>query len=140
MIFRTEIGNLNFPFKLSYDNKISFIGSCFSDNIGEKLKGLGFDVLSNPFGVVYNPYSAYKQLRRIIDLKIPADSEYKQKGELRFSENTDADKEIKLKLEEIKKAPRVYARRLSDLRLPKHHLGIRLPMARDTKIMLFVTL
>jgi len=81
MIFRTEIGNLNFPFKLSYDNKISFIGSCFSDNIGEKLKGLGFDVLSNPFGVVYNPYSAYKQLRRIIDLKIPADSEYKQKGE-----------------------------------------------------------
>lgn len=81
MIFRTEIGNLNFPLKLSYDNKISFIGSCFSDNIGEKLKGLGFDVLSNPFGVVYNPYSVYKQMERIIDLKIPSENEYKQKGE-----------------------------------------------------------
>lgn len=81
MIFRTEIKDLNFPFKLSYEDKIFLIGSCFSDNIGEKIKDLGFNVLSNPFGVVYNPYSVYKQLGRIIDLNMPADNEFRQKGE-----------------------------------------------------------
>lgn len=81
MIFRTEINDLNFPFKLSYQDKIFLIGSCFSDNIGEKIKDLGFNVLSNPFGVVYNPYSVYKQLGRIIDLDIPAEIEFRQKGE-----------------------------------------------------------
>lgn len=81
MIFRTEINDLNFPFELSYNDKISLIGSCFSDNIGIKLKNLGFKVLSNPFGVVYNPYSVYKQIERIIELKIPQVNEYKQKGE-----------------------------------------------------------
>jgi hypothetical protein len=81
MIFRTEINDLNFPFELSYNDTISLIGSCFSDNIGNKLKNLGFKVLSNPFGVVYNPYSVYKQIERIIELKIPQVNEYKQKGE-----------------------------------------------------------
>jgi hypothetical protein len=81
MVFRTEINHINFPFELSYSDKIFLIGSCFSDSIGDKLKDLAFDILSNPFGVVYNPYSVYIQLGRIIDLKIPTDNEYKHKGE-----------------------------------------------------------
>lgn len=81
MIFRTEINDINFPFKLSYEDKIFLIGSCFSDNIGEKIKDLGFNVLSNPFGVVYNPYSVYKQLGRIVDLNMPGDNEFRQNGE-----------------------------------------------------------
>lgn len=38
---------------------------------------------------------------RFVQMKL---GDYEQKGELKFSENTDADKEIKLKLEEIKKS------------------------------------
>ena len=38
------------------------IGSCFSEEIGSKLSNSKFNVLSNPFGTIYNPYSIFKLL------------------------------------------------------------------------------
>ncbi|MCB9196049.1 MAG: GSCFA domain-containing protein [Flavobacteriales bacterium] len=46
--------------KLNYSTRMVTIGSCFSDNIGEKLSESRFDVVSNPFGVVFNPISIAK--------------------------------------------------------------------------------
>lgn len=42
------------------------LGSCFSDNIGGKLKDFGFDVCVNPFGTLYNPASISAAIRRLI--------------------------------------------------------------------------
>jgi len=55
---------------LDYQNKGLLIGSCFSENIGNKLGENLFDIDTNPFGVIYNPLSMAKALARIIDLKL----------------------------------------------------------------------
>ena len=47
----------SFPFKISYRDKILFIGSCFSEEIGNKMIDLKFDVLQNPNGILYDPES-----------------------------------------------------------------------------------
>lgn len=57
MKFRTEIDINPFHQKINHQKSILFIGSCFSNNIGNKLIPLKFPVLINPFGVVYNPIS-----------------------------------------------------------------------------------
>ena len=47
----------DYPFKISYEDKILFIGSCFSEEIGNKLKELKLNVLQNPNGILYDPLS-----------------------------------------------------------------------------------
>ena len=55
------------PIKLDYSTPAFFIGSCFSDNISDKLFEHKFNVLNNPFGVLYNPYSIQTALRLIMN-------------------------------------------------------------------------
>src|SRR6266487_2785423 len=50
------------PDKISYKNKILLIGSCFSLEIGSKLKELKFTVLQNPNGILYDPVSIGQSL------------------------------------------------------------------------------
>lgn len=42
---------------LKYSDKIMFLGSCFAENIGNKLHKNRFRVDLNPFGILYNPLS-----------------------------------------------------------------------------------
>ena len=51
---------------ISYNDKITMLGSCFSDNIGRQLADFGFDVCVNPFGTLYNPVSILKSIKRLI--------------------------------------------------------------------------
>ncbi|MBO5193582.1 MAG: GSCFA domain-containing protein, partial [Bacteroidales bacterium] len=50
---------------ISYSDRMMLLGSCFSDNIGGLLRDYGFDVLTNPFGTLYNPVSVTNSLKRI---------------------------------------------------------------------------
>ncbi len=68
--FRTEIFLKKSSFLIDYLTKSFFIGSCFSDNIGNILKDLKFPVVLNPFGVLYNPVSVKNALMAIIDKKV----------------------------------------------------------------------
>ncbi|MBO4664594.1 MAG: GSCFA domain-containing protein [Bacteroidaceae bacterium] len=54
-------------FKISADDKVLFLGSCFADSVGEKFVRGGFDVLVNPFGTLYNPMSIAELLLRCVD-------------------------------------------------------------------------
>lgn len=65
--FRTEIKPKSSENKITYDSKVLLVGSCFSDNIGEKLANYKFKVLNNPFGVLYNPYSIYNSLNILLN-------------------------------------------------------------------------
>lgn len=65
----------SFPLHISYQNKILFIGSCFSENIGNKLSRLKFDVLQNPNGILYDPISISDALFSWIENK-PFDEKY----------------------------------------------------------------
>ncbi len=64
----------SFPFKISYTDKILFIGSCFSEEIGNKMIDLKFDVLQNPNGILYDPISITDALFSYIENK-PFDEE-----------------------------------------------------------------
>ena len=52
-----------------YDDSIILCGSCFVENIGKKLENSCFNVLINPFGILFNPYSLTKSIENIIDNK-----------------------------------------------------------------------
>jgi hypothetical protein len=64
--FRTKVDVKPFPFGINYITPTMFLGSCFSENIGNMLATRKFPVLVNPFGVVYNPQSVGLVLNRII--------------------------------------------------------------------------
>jgi hypothetical protein len=47
-------------FNITPDQKLFFWGSCFSENISQRLNSLGFNVLSNSHGIIFNPVSLQK--------------------------------------------------------------------------------
>ena len=58
------------PVKISYSDKIFFIGSCFSEEIGTQMQNLKFNVLQNPNGILYDPVSISSALNSYIQNKI----------------------------------------------------------------------
>ena len=56
--------------KISYSDKIFFIGSCFSEEIGKQMQNLKFNVLQNPNGILYDPVSISSALDSYIQNKI----------------------------------------------------------------------
>lgn len=54
-------------FEISHQSEILLIGSCFSENIGSKLKNNKFLVNANPFGILYNPLSIFNVVKRLLD-------------------------------------------------------------------------
>ncbi len=53
--------------KITHQQSLLFIGSCFSEHISHQLSALKFQVSSNPFGIVFNPKSIELLLIRIIE-------------------------------------------------------------------------
>ena len=47
---------------MSHDDLFLFMGSCFSENISEKMRESGFMSLSNPLGIMYNAASIERSL------------------------------------------------------------------------------
>lgn len=71
--FRTSIKVQSTPM-IDHQSKIITMGSCFSDNIGEKLAASKIETLVNPFGTTYNPMSIqYGLLAAINRLKPESD-------------------------------------------------------------------
>ena len=70
MPFFTEIRIPEFPDKLDYSKRTMFLGSCFSNNIGQKLLDLKFQVDMNPFGILYNPESIANSLKILLDKRV----------------------------------------------------------------------
>jgi hypothetical protein len=59
-----------YPFSLSYKDKILLVGSCFSEDIGNKMLNLKFDVLQNPNGILYDPQSIADAVFTYVENKI----------------------------------------------------------------------
>jgi len=56
-------------YKISYTDKILFVGSCFTEEIGKLMQELKFDVLRNPNGILYDPFSIATALDSYIENK-----------------------------------------------------------------------
>jgi len=67
MKLQTEIPLRPEESQIDYSSKILLLGSCFSENIGEKFDYYKFQNLQNPFGVIFNPISIEKLIIRAID-------------------------------------------------------------------------
>ena len=70
MRFFTEIQIPEFPRQIDYSKSMMFLGSCFSENIGQKLIDLKFDVDMNPFGILYNPESIANSLKILLEKRV----------------------------------------------------------------------
>lgn len=70
MSFFTEIKIPEFPWKMDYSKSMMFFGSCFSENISQKLIDLKFNVDLNPFGILYNPVSIANSLKMLLEKRI----------------------------------------------------------------------
>ena len=65
MNLQTEIKIQPMDQAIAYGDGLIFLGSCFADEVGTLCRGLGFDALVNPFGVLYNPASIAQSLERL---------------------------------------------------------------------------
>ncbi len=57
---------------ISHDWKVITLGSCFAEVLGRQLSDFKFDVLTNPFGTLFNPSSIAKLLRLSLLNELPA--------------------------------------------------------------------
>ena len=69
MKFRTEIEAAPLAEGLEYGAKIFALGSCFAENISERLKRAKFSIASNPFGILFNPASIAAAIDRLVDAR-----------------------------------------------------------------------
>jgi hypothetical protein len=70
MNFRTIINVEQSPLKISYSDKVMFVGSCFASYMGEQMQLGKMPVMINPAGTVYNPVSVLNTLENLISGKI----------------------------------------------------------------------
>ena len=67
MQFRTQIPIPKSNFPIDYNSKIVSLGSCFAENMAEKLDYYKFQNNCNPFGIIFNPVSIEKMIYRIVN-------------------------------------------------------------------------
>lgn len=63
MKFRTEIDIAPLHTRISYENRTLALGSCFAEQIGDRLARAKFRVTVNPTGILFNPLSIVEALR-----------------------------------------------------------------------------
>lgn len=69
MKWRTELTAQKSALQIDYSTPILAIGSCFAENMGEKLQKLRFPIHINPFGILYNPMSIADCLMYLVEKK-----------------------------------------------------------------------
>jgi GSCFA family len=69
MNFHLEFTPKQFTTTIRHQHKLLLVGSCFTENIGTKLKQHKFAVLENPNGILFNPISIAKSVYSYITNK-----------------------------------------------------------------------
>lgn len=67
--FHTTIEIPKFNWETGYLKKNIFMGSCFTENVGNRMAALKYDVDINPFGILYNPISVANGIRILLHEK-----------------------------------------------------------------------
>ena len=66
MDFRTEVNIEKADFEIQPSDRLLFVGSCFADHLGNRFVENRFRAMVNPYGVMYNPTSAYHSVDRYL--------------------------------------------------------------------------
>ncbi|QGY43569.1 GSCFA domain protein [Maribellus comscasis] len=65
--FQTVVEIPSYNRKTSYSKKNVFLGSCFTENVGNKMADLKYNVDINPFGILYNPASVANGINILLE-------------------------------------------------------------------------
>lgn len=74
-MFQTKVEIPISEMKIGYEDRIMTLGSCFAQNIGQKMQDVWFETDINPFGVLYNPVSIQKSIELLIENKTFTESD-----------------------------------------------------------------
>lgn len=80
--FHTEVDIPGYNWQTGYTKKNMFIGSCFTENVGNRMAELAYNVDINPFGILYNPVSVGNALQILLDRKFFTGSDLIESGGL----------------------------------------------------------
>ena len=69
MNFHLEFSPKQFSNRIRHSDKLLLAGSCFTEQIGEKLRQHKFSILENPNGILFNPVSICNSINGYIDNK-----------------------------------------------------------------------
>lgn len=81
-MFSTQIDIPHSTVEITYNDRILTLGSCFAENIGNKLQEAFFLTFINPFGVMYNPMSVAQGIRHLLSEKEFTATDLFQSGSL----------------------------------------------------------
>lgn len=70
MEFRTRVTLPVGQDEICHADRLMLWGSCFTENIGERLSAAKFRCLQNPFGILYNPLSIATALQQVEQRKV----------------------------------------------------------------------
>jgi len=94
MKFRTPINSSEISqpeIHIDYQSKIVLIGSCFVENIGQKLSYFKFNTTRNPFGILFNPISIEKAIHDIVKKNLYTESDLILENEIWHSLHHHSD-------------------------------------------------
>lgn len=81
MKLQTEIPLVKTDNPIDYQSKLLLLGSCFVENIGDKLEYYNFQQLQNPFGILFHPLAIENLVERSIENRNYQESEvFEQDG------------------------------------------------------------
>ena len=81
MRLQTSVPLQKYENPIDYQSKLLLLGSCFVENIGEKLDYFQFQSLQNPFGILYHPLAIENLVKRALDGKtFQEDEVFEQEG------------------------------------------------------------
>lgn len=81
MKFRTDFDIKKLEPSITHQHKLMLVGSCFTENIGDKLRKHKFNVFENPNGILFNPVSVSETLINVMENK-----EYTEKDLFEYNE------------------------------------------------------
>jgi hypothetical protein len=84
-IFRTVVEIQKADFDINFKSKQMFLGSCFTENIGNKFLELSFKTDLNPFGIIYNPVSVLNSIEFLHNGKLFDENDLEYSHEQWFS-------------------------------------------------------
>ncbi|MEP7094130.1 MAG: GSCFA domain-containing protein [Flavobacterium sp.] len=70
MQFRTQIPISAGQNPIDYNSEIISLGSCFAVNMAEKLDFFKFENHTNPFGIIFNPVSIERIIKRVVEQEL----------------------------------------------------------------------
>jgi hypothetical protein len=66
MKLKIDLDITSFKERIKLEDSIMLVGSCFTENMGEKLTDRMFNTCQNPHGIIFNPVSVWSSIRDVM--------------------------------------------------------------------------